>query len=84
MKKIIFLLLFPAVIFISCKSNNSKELIVNKWKITDITAPNMSVPDSIKKALMQGILEFTKDGKFTQHFKRQSFTLPKPSIHQRR
>lgn len=64
MKKIIFLLLFPAVIFISCKSNNSKELIINKWKITDITAPNMAVPDSIKKALMQGTLEFTKDGKF--------------------
>ena len=41
----------------------------------------------IKEAFDRDItddIEITKDGKFTQHFKRQSFTLPKPSIHQRR
>jgi regulatory protein YycI of two-component signal transduction system YycFG len=64
MNRITILFLFLVAIFAGCKSNNSKELIVNKWKITDITAPNMEVPDSIKNALKQGTLEFTKDGKF--------------------
>ena len=64
MKKIILLLSLSATILISCKSNNTKELIVNKWRITNITSPNMEVPDSIKKVLSKGTLEFTKDGKF--------------------
>lgn len=64
MKKIIFLLFISASIgFISCKSNKPKDLIVNKWKITDIDVPNMPLPDSVKAIVMKGTMEFTKDGK---------------------
>ncbi|MDQ6756119.1 MAG: lipocalin family protein [Bacteroidota bacterium] len=64
MKKFIFTLLFAYTFCIGCKSDNPRELIVKKWRITDITAPNMVVPDSIKNALRQATMEFTKDGKF--------------------
>jgi hypothetical protein len=64
MKKIIFLLFISASIgFISCKSNKPKDLIVNKWKITNIDVPNMPLPDSIKASVMKGTMEFTKEGK---------------------
>lgn len=63
MKRIFFLTLIIAATFISCKSNKPKELIVNKWKITDIDVPNMPVPDSTKASVMKGTMEFTKDGK---------------------
>lgn len=64
MKKIIFLLLVSSSIgLISCKSNKPKDLIVNKWKITDIDVPNMPIPDSVKSTLLRGTLEFTKDDK---------------------
>lgn len=63
MKKIIFLVLLSASIFISCKSSKPKDLIVNKWRIIDVSVPGMTMPDSIKNQLMQGTMEFTKDGK---------------------
>ena len=64
MKKIILLLFISASIaFTSCKSNKPKDLIVNKWKITNIEVPNMPIPDSVKAAAMKGTMEFTKDGK---------------------
>ena len=64
MKKIIFLLFISASIgFIGCKSDKPKDLIVNKWKITDIDVPNMPLPDSVKASVMKGTMEFTKDGK---------------------
>ena len=66
MKKIIFLLIIAASVgLISCKSNKPKDLIVNKWKITDIDVPDMPLPDSIRATLMKGTMEFTKDGKMT-------------------
>lgn len=66
MKKIIFLLFISASIgFTSCKSNKPKDLIVNKWKITDMDVPNMPLPDSIKASIMKGTMEFTKDGKMS-------------------
>ena len=64
MKRIIFLLMIIASIgVISCKSNKPKDLIVNKWRITNIDVPNMPLPDSIKASVMKGTMEFTKDGK---------------------
>ena len=64
MKKTIFLLFMAASIgIISCKSNKPKDLIVNKWKITNIDVPNMPLPDSVKASVMKGTMEFTKDGK---------------------
>ena len=63
MKKIIFLLLIVSVVFISCKSNKPKDLIVNKWRITDMTTAGEQMPDSLKAKMMQGTMEFTKDGK---------------------
>lgn len=66
MKKNILLLLITASIgFISCKSDKPKDLIVNKWKITNIDIPNMPLPDSVKASVMKGTMEFTKDGKMT-------------------
>ena len=66
MKKIIFLLFISASIgLISCKSNKPKDLIVNKWKITNIEVPNMPIPDSVKATAMKGTMEFTKDGKIS-------------------
>ena len=64
MKKIIFLFLVTSsFFFISCRTNKPKDLIVNKWRITDIDVPSMPVSDSIKKSLLRGTMEFTKDGK---------------------
>ncbi len=64
MKKIILLLFILASIgYMGCKSNKPKDLIVNKWKITDIEVPNMPIPDSVKATAMKGTMEFTKDGK---------------------
>ena len=64
MKKTIFLLFMAASIgIISCKSTKPKDLIVNKWKITNIDVPNMPLPDSVKASVMKGTMEFTKDGK---------------------
>jgi hypothetical protein len=64
MKKWIFLFLVsPSIALISCSSNKPKDLIVKKWRISDINVPNMPVPDSIKKSLLKGTMEFTKDGK---------------------
>lgn len=64
MKKIILLLFISASIwFTGCKSNKPKDLIINKWKITNIEVPNMPIPDSVKATAMKGTMEFTKDGK---------------------
>lgn len=64
MKKLFFLLIIGASIgMISCKSNKPKDLVVNKWKITDINVPNMPLPDSTKAQVMKGTMELTKDGK---------------------
>jgi hypothetical protein len=65
LKNIIFLVLIAASVgFFSCNSNNSKELIVNKWRITDIDIPTMPLGDAEKAAALKGTMEFTKDGKW--------------------
>ena len=63
MKVIITIILFTTFGLISCKSANPKELIVKKWRVTDIDIPNMPMPDTAKATLMKGTLEFTQDGK---------------------
>lgn len=66
MKKIIFLLILSSSVgLISCKSNKPKDLIINKWKITDIDVPDMPLHDTIKATVRKGTMEFTKDGKMT-------------------
>jgi len=45
------------------KSNNSKDLLLKKWKMTAITAP---MPDSMKNEyLSKSVLEFKKDGNYS-------------------
>ena len=63
---------FAAVLFITtlllagCKSKSAKELIVNKWKITNIKGGDADLmPDSIRTEIYSSAnMEFTKDGKF--------------------
>ena len=63
MKVIITIILFTTFGLISCKSANPKELIVKKWRVSDIDIPNMPMPDTAKTTLMKGTLQFTQDGK---------------------
>ncbi len=63
MKAIITIMLVTTFGLISCKSDNPKELIVKKWRVTDIDIPNMPMPDTTKATLLKGTLEFTQDGK---------------------
>ena len=65
LKHIFSLLLIPVLVcFFSCNSNNSKTLIVNKWRITDIDIPTMPLSAADKAAALKGTMEFTKDGKW--------------------
>ncbi|MES2777978.1 MAG: lipocalin family protein [Bacteroidota bacterium] len=59
------ILLVSAMAFVSCKGK-PKDMIVNKWKATDMSGGMMgSVPDSVKKNMISTIsIEFTKDGKY--------------------
>ena len=54
-----------AMAFVSCKGK-PKDMIVNKWKMTDMTGGVVaSMPDSAKKSLLAKMsIEFTKDGKY--------------------
>ena len=59
-------LLFTTVAVVSCKSKSAKELIINKWKVTDISGKGVAeMPDSAKaKMYATARMEFMKDGKF--------------------
>ncbi|MFN8243340.1 MAG: hypothetical protein U0X40_04725 [Ferruginibacter sp.] len=54
-----------AILFTACKGKSPKELVVNKWKLTEVTgegAKDMS--DQEKKGMTDSlVLELTKDGK---------------------
>lgn len=63
MKAFIAIILVSFFGLISCKSDNPKELIVKKWRITDIDVPNMPLPDTTKASIMKGTMEFTQGGK---------------------
>ncbi len=60
------ILMMSAMAFVSCKGK-PKDMIVNKWKATDLSGGSLgSIPDSIKKSLVSSVsIEFTKDGKYT-------------------
>jgi hypothetical protein len=60
------ILLMSAMAFVSCKGK-PKDMIVNKWKATDLSGGSLgSIPDSIKKSLVSSVsIEFTKDGKYS-------------------
>lgn len=60
----VLLLITSGFILQSCEGNKPKDLIVNKWRITNIETPDMPLPDSIKALAMKGTMEFTKDGKW--------------------
>ncbi len=64
MKKLIVFLLLAGTVLIGCK-DKPKDIIVNKWKITDMSMPGQAMPDSVKSMISQGTMEFTKDGKMT-------------------
>ncbi len=64
MKKTFFLFLLAAAVFVGCKSN-PKDLLVNKWKVTDMSMPGQAMTEDVKSAMSQGTMEFTKDGKMT-------------------
>ena len=58
-------LLVAIVAMVSCKSKSAKELIVNKWKVTNIDGAPSDMTDSMKNVVYAtATMEFTKDGKF--------------------
>lgn len=65
MKRIIFILSVATLAMLAgCKSNKPKDLIIKKWRITNIDIPDMPLPDSVKANAMKGTMEFTTDGKW--------------------
>ena len=58
-------LLVAIVAMVSCKSKSAKELIVNKWKVTNIDGAPSDMTDSMKNVVYAtASMEFTRDGKF--------------------
>ena len=53
------------MLFTACKSKSPKDLIVNKWKVTDVSGDGAKgMTDADKKQMMDKfVMEFTKDGK---------------------
>jgi Lipocalin-like domain len=60
-------LLLTALFFTACKSKTAKELIVNKWKLTEVTGEGAKKMSDTEKNEMVGkfVMELTKDGKVT-------------------
>lgn len=60
-------LMLTALIFTGCKGKSAKELIVNKWKLTELSGDNAKeMTDAEKKEMTDKFLmELTKDGKVT-------------------
>jgi hypothetical protein len=58
-------LICMALIFAGCKSKSAKELIVNKWKLTELSGENAKeLPEKEKKEMTDKlVMELTKDGK---------------------
>ena len=65
-RSILVILLAVTVTLISCKSKTAKELVVNKWKITEMSGKGVAdMPDSAKARIYRdATMEFLKDGKF--------------------
>ena len=64
--KLFALVLLVAIVALaSCKSKSAKELIVNKWKVTNIDGAPSDMTDSMKNVVYAtATMEFTRDGKF--------------------
>jgi hypothetical protein len=62
------LLILAAVILFSaagCKNKAPKDLIVAKWKLTDLTSSGSEIPDSIKQRMVKtAVMEFKSDNTF--------------------
>jgi len=60
-------LILMALIFAGCKSKGAKELIVNKWKLTELSGESAKeMSDTEKKEMTDKlVMELTKDGKVT-------------------
>ena len=65
-KTILSVLLLATISIFGCKSKSAKELIVNKWKLTNISGGESGqMADSIKTQLYNtATMEFMKDGKY--------------------
>ena len=63
-KLLIVTILSAFVFIIGCKTETAKDLLVRKWKFTEITGPDAAkIPDSVKtKMFATAIMEFKKDG----------------------
>lgn len=60
-------LLLAVLFFSACKEKNAKELIVNKWKLTEVSGEGIKDMSDTEKNEMIGkfVMELTKDGKVT-------------------
>ena len=58
-------LLLAALFFTGCKSKSAKELIVNKWKLTEVSGEGAKdITDAEKKEMIgKFMMDLTKDGK---------------------
>jgi hypothetical protein len=65
-KLMVALVAMVAIFMISCKGKSAKELIVKKWKISNISGKGAeTLTDSVKKILYStATMEFTKEGKY--------------------
>ncbi|MCX6313920.1 MAG: lipocalin family protein [Sphingobacteriales bacterium] len=65
-KLMVALVVLVTIFMIGCKGKSAKELIVKKWKISDISGNGAKdLTDSIKKILYTtATMEFTKEGKY--------------------
>jgi hypothetical protein len=61
-------LLFAMLILLglaSCKTESPKELIVNKWKFSEMEGPSFTqMPDSVKAEMKKGVMEFKADNSY--------------------
>jgi len=64
----VLIFLTVPIAFIGCKERPAKELIINKWKFTEISGPGAELmPDSIKKKIYAtATMNFKKDGSYEQ------------------
>ena len=60
-------LLVSTITMVSCKDKSAKDLIVNKWHVTNISGARATdIPDSVKTQMYSSaVMEFMKDGKFS-------------------
>lgn len=58
-------LLLTSVVFFSCKSKSPKDLIVNKWKLTEVSGEgSKTMSDAEKKDMIDKlVMDLSKDGK---------------------